>query len=541
MRRLITPILFILLTVSASPGQIPEFKLTMKPADRDSLFTRDAFSNKSLPATFEAGGTVWKEIEVRFKGRSNRFFPKKSYRVKFGAKQLFNGVHQINLHAMYTDKSFLREKLSWDFFAEIGALAPGASYARLTLNEKPQGLYLRVDRIDKDFLKGHRRPPGELYNAGGYYSLADMTLQSGELLKLYYPKEIGDEDDYRDLEALLHAINDTPDSLFAEMLGRLFDINSVYNWLAGNIVLAMGDSYNKNYYLYHDPSRQSQQWTIIPWDYDETFGLSGDLAIPYPASLLNDGFEYTFPLLAGPPNVLKERLWKNPMLRAQLTQRVDSFLRTVFTEEHMFPRIDSLAALIREAVNEDTAKWGTYQDFLDNVETVKHFVTARRNFLLKILPGVPSVVEYAATLSTTQTGVPYHFVGSDGALVATMRFTAMHGLDSMRVEAFPDSLPPDVKPSKAARCVRRWLRVTPLPASATFTASLQWPYEDAASTDREVGKAVHNERALRCFYNSRHSWISLPSAINPFANVATVDSVTEKQCGGDNYFVLFMP
>lgn len=542
MRRLTILVGMILLALLSSPAQVPEFRITMKPADRETLFTRDAFSNGGLPATFEAGGTRWDDIQVRFKGRSNRYFPKKSYRIKSSGKRLFNRARQINLHAMYTDKSFLRERLSWDFFAEIGALAPGASYARLTLNGKPQGLYLMVDRVDKEFLKEHGKISGPLYNAGGYYSLADMTVQSTDLLKLYYPKEIGDEDDYSDLVTLLRAINRTPDSSFADVIGRLFDMNSVYNWLAGNMILAMGDSYNKNYYLYRDPSRTSQQWTIIPWDYDETFGLSGDLAVPYPASLLNDGFEYTFPPLSGPSNVLKDRLWKDPRLHRHLTHQVDSLLRTVFTEEHMFPRIDSLASLIREAVKGDTAKWGSYLDFLDNVETVKHFVTARRNYLKKALPGLPTVVEYAATMSTTQTGVPYQFVGTDGGLLATMRFTAIRGLDSVRIEAFPDSLPPDTRPSEAAQCVRRWLRITPIPASATFTAQLQWRYNDASSTDREVGKGVKDERALRCFYgNPLHLWVSLPSSVNPFANVATVDSVTEKECGEKNYFLLFQP
>ena len=541
MNRLKTLLLFLFLTGTASPAQIPEFKITMKPADRETLFTRDSFSNEALPATFEAGGILWNDVQVRFKGRSNRFFPKKSYRVKSNGKRMFSGVHSINLHAMYTDKSFLREKLSWDFFKDIGALAPGASYARLTLNEKPQGLYLRVERVDKDFLKVHDRPTGSLYNAGGYYSLADMTLQPENLLKMYYPKEIGDEDDFRDLEALLHGINDTPDSSFARVMGSLFDLNSVFDWLAGNMILAMGDSYNKNYYLYRDPSRSSQQWTIIPWDYDETFGLSGDLAVPYPASLLNDGFEYAFPPLSGPSNVLKDRLWKDPHLHAELAGRVDSLLRAVFTEEHMYPRIDSLALLLRDAVKADTAKWGSYQDFLDNVETIKHFVTARRNFLLKTLHGVPSVVEYAATVSTTKTGVPYHFVGTDGVLLATMKFSALRGLDSVRIEAFPDSLPPGITRRDSGRTIRRWLRITPMPAHATFTATLQWTYNDATSTDREVGKSVKDERALRCFIRAADRWIPLPSHVNPFANVATVDSITEKECGENSYLVLFVP
>ncbi len=512
----------------------------MDREDLDSLLLRDAFSNKALSARLEYGGNAWKDVKIRFKGRSNRYFPKHSYRLKLSGKQI-GGAHQINLHAMYSDKSFLREKLSWDLFADIGEMAPHASYATLTLNGNRQGLYLDVERVDKDFLQNRGRQPGSLYNAGGYYSLADMSVQSKDLLKLYYPKEIGDEDDYRDLAELFRALRDTPDSAFAEVMNRTFDMNSVFGWLEGNILLAMGDSYNKNYYLYHDASRPAQQWTIIPWDYDESFGLSGDLAVPYPASLLNDGFEYRFPPLAGPSSVLKDRIWANRALKARLVGRVDSLLRTVFTEERMFPRIDSLASLIRADAEADTAKWGTNQDFLDNVETIKYFVTARRNYLFTTFIHSPRGMYDIVTQRTSRTGVPYRFVGYDGSLVATVWLTSVRGLDSVQVESFPDSLAPDIRPVDAGRCVKRWIRITPYPAGATFTATLQWMYHDASSADREVGRGVREERALQCFLREAHRWVPTPARVNPFANTVTIDSITEKQCGPEKYFALYLP
>jgi len=45
-------LLSIVLAHATASAQIPEFKITMARADRESLFTRDAFSNEVLPATF---------------------------------------------------------------------------------------------------------------------------------------------------------------------------------------------------------------------------------------------------------------------------------------------------------------------------------------------------------------------------------------------------------------------------------------------------------------------------------------------------------
>ncbi|HYQ85909.1 MAG TPA: hypothetical protein VES59_01565, partial [Bacteroidota bacterium] len=117
----------------------------------------------------------------------------------------------------------------------------------------------------------------------------------------------------------------------------------------------------------------------------------------------------------------------------------------------------------------------------------------------------------------------------------------IHGLDSVRIECFPDSLPADLAQKNRARAVRRWLRITPIPAGATFTAKLEWMYHDASSMDREVGKAVKDERSLRCFWHGTGGWVPVASHVNPFSNLATVDSITEKQCAEGSYFGLFLP
>jgi spore coat protein H len=531
-----------MLSAADASAQIPRFTVDISRSDSASLFSRDQFSNEFLPARITYGQTTWDSAAIRFKGRSNRYFAKKSYRLKFPAKQHFHGAHQINLHSMYTDKSFLREKLAWDLFADMNELAPGASYAGLTLNNTPQGLFLAVDRVDKPFLKKHGRPISSLYNAGGYYSLGDFTVQPEGLLELYYPKEIGDTDDYDELKDLMAVINATPDSTFGDMLDSLFDMRSVYNWFAGNILMMAGDSYNKNYYLYHDTTEATYEWVIIPWDYDLSFGLSGDLAFAYPQSLLNDGFSCTFPPLAGPNNVLKDRLWKIPELREQLRLRVDTLLRTVFTEERMDRRIDSLAALIKDEVAMDPQKPGTLADFLDNVEALKYYVIGRRNYLLKtfVHPSSGGMFDMV-TMPITGIDRPYNFVGPDGQQIATMSFTSVDGLDSILVEALADSIPPNLPQPDSGKYVKRWLRVTPYPDTASFTAKLQWMYDDNSLSTREVRKGVKDERALRCFSFNGKSWKALPSHVNPFSNIVTVDSVTEDECDGEKYFALFIP
>lgn len=521
-------------------AQIPQYIMIMKPDDYQLLFTRDIFSDSLIPASLEYQGNYWNDAQIRFKGHSTRYYPKKSYRVKFSKTHLFQNMQSVNFNAMYTDKSFLREKLAWELFNELNQLAPRAHHASFSMNGK-EGIYLFIEKIDKYFLQNRGRKIAPMYEANDTYISADLTEQPDSILKMYYDKEIGDASDYSDLAQLVNAINLAPDISFRDTVYKYFDVQSVLDWFSGNILTMMGDSYNKNYLLYRDTSKVNQQWTIIPWDYDLSFGRSGDLAIPYPASLLNDGFAYTFPPLSGPSNVLKDRLMATPSLWEELKLHVDTALNTIFTEEHLHPRIDSLASMIENYVSPDQQKWGTIQDFYDHVEALKYYVTARRNYLKKTFINPPSGEYNRVTLPVSQTDVPYHFVAFDGRLIATLWLKELYGLDSIRVQVHPESIPPNIPNPNDEKFVKRWVEIIPYPSSARFTAKLQWMYSDVSSLDREVGAGVQDERFLRCYVFDGSYWNCLSSKINYFANFVTVDSIAENECGVGKHFALMMP
>jgi hypothetical protein len=323
---------------------------------------------------------------------------------------------------------------------------------------------------------------------------------------------------------MLHDLWNAPDTVFEREAGRIFDMQSVYTWLAGNILMMMGDSYNKNYYLYHDLSKRTGSWVIIPWDYDESFGLSGDPALEYPASLLNDGFGYTFPPLAGPGNVLKDRLWNSPAMREHLRVRVAELLDRIFTEARMGNWIDSLAAVVRPEVGNDPLKWGTVQEFEDHIEALKQFVIARREFLLKTFVSAPGGDYTTVTLPAGALHSPMRFVSVDGRLLGTMVLSSMNRLDSIRLDVHPGILPPAVA-SDSGKFVRRWLEIRTMPQGATCTARLEWMYHDLSSRDREVPDTVPDEGVLRCVRFDGSSWKVLPSRVNPASNTVFVDSL----------------
>lgn len=521
-------------------AQVPKYSVTMTPADYRTLFTRDVFDDTYLPAPFSSGDTVWPEGQIRFKGNSTRYYAKKSYRVRFSASNLFYGTRQINFNSMYTDKSLMREKLAWDLFADLGTLAPAAAHAGFSINGGTKGLFLLIPKVDRYLLQSNGRQVAPMYEADDLWTMGDLTPQPDSLLKLYWSKEIGDANDYTDLEGLISALNSAPGASFADTVRRYFDTTSILQWFAVNTLTMMGDSYNKNYLLYRDTSKPAQQWTVIPWDYDLSWGRTGDLAVPYPASLLNDGFAYTFDPLSGPDNVLKDRFMATPELRDGFKTYLAAALAGVFTEAHLWPRIDSLAELIRADAAADPERWGTMEDFDEHVEALQYYVTARRGFLLKTFINPPSGEYNAATVAYSGEGVPHQFIAFDGRLLGTLWFSGVTGLDSVTITAHPDSMPPDAAVPGDGRYVRRWIEVIPHPASAQFIAKFRWAYQDVSSTDREVAPGVTDERLLRAYHFDGSSWSTLPGRVNSFANTVIIDSLASDRTGPGNYFALML-
>jgi spore coat protein H len=542
--RHVTPFIasiLLLVAFSASAfAQVPDFSVSMTPDDHDSLFTRDVFDDSYLPGPFTSRDTTWAGAQIRFKGNSTRYYAKKSYRVRTTSSTLYYGQRALNFNSMYTDKSLMREKLAWDIFHDLGALAPTAMHANFSINGEPKGLYALIPKVDKYFLAVNGRTEAPMYEADDYWNLADLTVRPDSLLKLYYAKEIGPSADYSDLARLIAALNGAPDGSFADTVRHYFDTTSILRWFAVNTLTMMGDSYNKNYLLYRDTSRAAQQWTIIPWDYDLSWGRTGDLAIPYPSSLLNDGFAYTFSPLSGPDNVLKDRFIATPELWNGFRAYLAGVLDTVFTEARLWPRIDSLAALIRPSAAADPERWGTMQDFDEHVEALKYYVTARRSYLLKTFINPPSGEYDIATLPFAGEGVPHHFVGYDGRLIGTLWVTGVTGLDSVTVRAWPDSMPPDVTTPGEGNWVRRWVEIVRHPPTAEFTAKFRWAYKHVSSTDTEAGAGVADERILRPWLYDGISWSGLGGRVNSFANTVTIDSLPSHQTGGGQYLALLV-
>lgn len=118
-------------------------------------------------------GERFENVGIRSKGNSslttvaemdsNRY----SFKLEFDhydSNQSYHGLDKLNLNNLMHDNTMMKDYLTYQLMAELGAAAPLCSYAQINVNQEPWGLYLAVEAIEESFLlRNYGNDSGELY------------------------------------------------------------------------------------------------------------------------------------------------------------------------------------------------------------------------------------------------------------------------------------------------------------------------------------------------------------------------------------------
>lgn len=235
------------------------------------------FRNRLIDETLDSVG-------ITLRGNTSRNSQKKSFKLDFNAfipGRDFYKLDKLNLNGEHNDPSIIRSKLCWDLFNDVGMLHSRASHAEVYINGKYYGLYITVEQVDDKFLKKNfSDATGNLwkclYPADLVYLGEDQNLYKkfNGGIKTYDLKTNEAADDYRSLAHLISILNRTSISLLPDSLEKIIDVSGVIKMFAFNTLVASWDDYrslNNNYYLYLNPA--SNKFVMLPYDYDNTFGV----------------------------------------------------------------------------------------------------------------------------------------------------------------------------------------------------------------------------------------------------------------------------
>jgi spore coat protein H len=232
----------------------------------------DIWTEDHVPAVLKIGENQYK-VGLTYRGNVIRKKKKKSYNIIFQKPNIVNGAHEIHLNAEYEDVSLSRNKLSLDFFDQIGIIAPHSKHVLLYINGYNKGIYLELESFDQYLLQKRKLPSGSIIYATNYHANFSLLNPENELktsLDEGYTIKYGDQNDLSKLEDFIAMINTYSNEEFEKEIQHVLDIDRYLTWLSGVVCTQNFDGFIHNYALYHNS--ETNLFEMTPWDYDGTWG-----------------------------------------------------------------------------------------------------------------------------------------------------------------------------------------------------------------------------------------------------------------------------
>jgi spore coat protein H len=354
----------------AGTAKLPHYKLFINPYDLREL-KRDIWIDEPIPAQLTIDGKRL-EVDIAYRGSHIRDFLKKSYQVSFYKPKKFRSSNHIHLNAEYKDPSLIRNKLSFDFFAELGVLAPQSHHISLILNGRAEGVYLEIESVDENFLSRRNLSSGSIFYAvdgdANFSLMSDLDKRTKKSLELGYEKKLGGPDEDYYLQEFIFNINTLARNEFEKEIQKFVNIDKYLRWVAGIIFTSNYDGFVHNYALYRNG--ETGLFEVIPWDYDATWGRDVNGKIMEADYVPIDGF-----------NTLTARILDVDTFRRQYRKLLEETMKQQFTVEHLIPKIEKLTQSIRPFFLQDPYIKQSIDLFDQELMVIMEYIEERRKYI----------------------------------------------------------------------------------------------------------------------------------------------------------------
>lgn len=371
-------------------------------------------------------------IGIERRGSSSQMFPKKSYGFETWDEEgndidvsLFGMPEESDwiLNAHYTDKSLMRNVLTYHLSNEMGRYAVRTKFVELFLNDQYWGIYAFMEKIKRDKNRvdisklGSDDTTGtEL--TGGYILKIDKTTGSGgegwtsnyqppvhpqgQIINFLY--EYPEFDDLQQqqidyiqayvdtFETALYNYGDRDDLNYLDYA----DIGSFADYFILNELSKNVDGYRLSTFFHKDKEGKINMGPV--WDYDIAWHNADYCAALYP-----EGWAYEF------GNVCPDDYWQVPFWWGKLLTdtiftktlrcRWDDLRMTTLSDNYLMNYIDAVADTLDGAQQRNFIQWPILgywvwpnpyplaQTYEEEVEALKSWILLRLDWLDENIPG----------------------------------------------------------------------------------------------------------------------------------------------------------
>ncbi|PEX86372.1 spore coat protein CotH [Bacillus cereus] len=332
---------------------------------------KDIWSDSPVPAKLTYGKKKY-DIDIVYRGAHIREFEKKSYHVQFYKPKRFQGGKEFHLNSEFMDPSLIRNKLSLDFFHDIGVLSPKSQHVFVKINGQIQGVYLQLESVDENFLKSRGLPSGSIYYAidddANFSLMSERDKDVKTELFAGYEFKYSNENSEEQLSEFVFQANTLSREDYEKEIGKFLHVDNYLRWLAGVIFTQNFDGFVHNYALYHND--ETNLFEVIPWDYDATWGRD----------VQGRPLNHEYIRIQG-YNTLSARLLDIPVFRKQYRSILEEILEEQFTVSFMRPKVEGMCESIRPYLLQDPYMKEKLETFDQEAEMIFRYINKRRKYI----------------------------------------------------------------------------------------------------------------------------------------------------------------
>jgi hypothetical protein len=365
-------------------------------------------------------------IGIEIRGSSSQMFPKKSYGFELhdenGEDMDFPllGMPEEEdwiLYAPYSDKSLIRNVLTFSLAERLGAYSPRCRLVELFINNKYEGIYVLMEKIkrDKNRVDIAKLKPEDLTGeelTGGYIVKIDKTTGSGGSgwqsdyvnkmqRRTFYQYEYPAADEIHQTQAnyIRNYISDFEEAVYNHEFDletgyqQYIDINSFIDYMIINELSKNIDGYRLSTFMYKD---KNEKLNIGPvWDFNLAYGNAN-----YGNAWETFGLEIYVDL--------GDDQWQNPFwwsifmgdrnFTKALRCRWDDVYFDVLATDQVINTIDSLVVMLDEPSERNFARWPVLgewiwpnyyvaPDYSSEITWLKNWIYERMRYLNLSIPG----------------------------------------------------------------------------------------------------------------------------------------------------------
>ena len=141
-------------------------------ADEWAGFIRNAASEEYRECSVTIDGEKLSNVAIRAKGNtslssvSGTEAGKYSFKIEFDqyvSSRKYRGLDKLSLNNLIYDATMMKDYLAYTLMSRAGVPSPLCSFAQITVNGEPWGLYLAVEGVEDGFMERNNMTTGELY------------------------------------------------------------------------------------------------------------------------------------------------------------------------------------------------------------------------------------------------------------------------------------------------------------------------------------------------------------------------------------------